>query len=117
MRRQHLTVSDNVQQNQTILKLEPASVWSESKTTPAPIIRKFDLRKSEEQESVSESNLSLIDNEVERDPKEWELKMKQLSRELSTILHRLKVTFLTDMGRCLKFLEREGTGPYTRNEI
>ncbi|KAI6191011.1 Beta-lactamase domain containing protein [Aphelenchoides bicaudatus] len=77
--------------NDQVQKPEPAHVWHERKTTTkvGPGHR-FDLRKSSEQEADLESKLALIDNEVERDPRDWELKMRQLSRELSTILHRLK---------------------------
>jgi hypothetical protein len=75
--------------SEQVQKPEPAGVWHERKSTPK---HRFDLHKSNEQEADLESKLALIDNEVQGDPKEWELKMRQLSRELSTILHRLKVT-------------------------
>jgi hypothetical protein len=78
---------------------EPASIWHESKTTsttefPRKTTKKMSLRVEKEEENGEfevDSKLSLIDSEVDRDPQEWELKMRQLSRELSKILQKLKV--------------------------
>lgn len=70
-------------------KPEAASVWHERKTT-TPSSSLTHKKTNNEAADL----LSLVDNEVERDPKEWEIKMRQLSKELSGILHRLKVGFL-----------------------
>lgn len=70
-------------------KPELASVWHEHKTTSLPPSKKM---KEKEDSFDIDSKLSLVDSEVERDPKDWEIKMRQLSRELSSILHRLKVS-------------------------
>jgi hypothetical protein len=82
---------------------EPASVWRGTRTKNKTLmtipsdqlIRKFDIKHStkEEEEPVAdfdEAAMSVVDSEVTRNPRDWEQKMRQLSKELSTILHRLK---------------------------
>ncbi|KAI6206095.1 Beta-lactamase domain containing protein [Aphelenchoides besseyi] len=81
-------------------KPEPASVWRNGnriKSTTASsllnslspqVFRKFDVRRPANKNN--EESFPIVDSEVTQNPVEWEAKMKQLSKELSTILHKLK---------------------------
>ncbi|KAI6174280.1 Lactamase-B domain-containing protein [Aphelenchoides besseyi] len=81
-------------------KPEPASVWRNGNriksTTASPLLnslapqvfRKFDVQRPEN--TNNEESFPIVDSEVTQNPVEWEAKMKQLSKELSSILHKLK---------------------------